>query len=79
MYTVADLSGLLIGTDGYQQAINQSGGIMGNSLQSFTYLPGSTQAELLMHIPGAMKFVRDTINIHSNMLNESQNISIIFQ
>ncbi len=84
-YTKADLSGTLVGTDGYQQAIIPVTAV-GIAPQTFTFtpanpsIPGSTPSALLvMHIPGAMKNVRDTLTVTSVTLQESQTIGIIFQ
>jgi hypothetical protein len=70
-----DLSGTLIGTDGYVQRINDP---MSFTLQRFTYKNGSPTAELAMLIPGAKAGVGDTIKITSKLLQESQEIFIHF-
>lgn len=81
----ADLSGTLIGTDGYQQSIIPIDA-PGVAPQTFSYtppnanIPGSTgTALLIMRIPGAMKNVKDTLTVSSAVLQENQTISIIFQ
>lgn len=78
-YTEADLSGTVIGTDSYQQAITPNAIFKGISMQSFSYVPGSGQAQLIVHVPGAQTKVQDTVNVRSTMLNEVQSIGITFQ
>ncbi len=70
-----DLSGTLIGTDGYSQTINHPKYFM---MQRFTYVTGSPSAEFAMLIPGAASGVNDTIKVTSKLLNESQDISVRF-
>lgn len=78
-YMESDLSGSIIGTDGYQQAIKANSIFGGISMQTFSYVPGSGVAQLVVHVPGAQTKVQDTVNVHSALLNESQNIAIFFQ
>lgn len=84
-YDRLDLSGTLTGTDGFTQEINgtafSSNWVLGWPVpgkQSFTFVSGSGVAELVMHIPGAKRGVNDTIQVRSNLLNESQSISVTF-
>lgn len=79
VYTEADLSGSIVGTDQYQQMIAPATSYKGIGMQSFSYVPGSGQAQLIVHVPGAQTKVRDTVNIRSTLLNEAQTIGIIFQ
>lgn len=72
-YSKFDLTGTLIGTDGYYQGINETPG------QLFLFTPGEAYAKLIMNIPGAEMNVRDSINVRSELINESQSISIVFQ
>lgn len=69
-YPRRDLSGIVIGTDGYRK-----------------YLPGqgrsilpmrNHEAQLQVKIPGGSRLVRDTIRIESHLLDEKQEIEIIF-
>lgn len=82
-YNQTDLSGTLTGTDGYSQAING----MATSpnmffplpgRQTFNFTPGANQAELIMFIPGAQRGINDQIQVRSNLINESQSISVTF-
>ena len=90
-YKKANLTGTLVGTDGYQQAIIPADA-PGIAPQTFTFspanplIPGSTASALLvMQIPGAMKNVRDTLTVVSSVpevqppVYDSQTIGIIFQ
>jgi hypothetical protein len=70
-----DLSGTLLGTDGYVQPMN---GIF-SFIQPFYFVPGTGFAELVMRIPGAKGGVNDTIKVTSKLINESQSISILFR
>lgn len=85
-YTLADLSGNLVGTDAYQQTIgrnpvayssitNATRPVLG---QGFNY-NGSSTALLIVPVPGAASAVTDTVNINSILLNESQTLIIKFQ
>jgi hypothetical protein len=73
-YNRNDLSGTLVGTDGYFQPIN---GIF-SIIQPFYFVPGTGYAELVMRIPGAKRGVNDTLKVTSKLINESQNISVWF-
>lgn len=73
-YARNDLSGTLVGTDGYIQPMN---GIF-SLIQPFYFVPGSGFAELVMRIPGAKRGVNDTLKVTSRLINESQDISIWF-
>lgn len=65
----ADLSGIVIGTDGYRQVIPGSRG----------YLPVvDRRAQLVIQVPGAASLVRDTIEVRSKMLGEEQVLQITF-
>ena len=77
-YSKSDLSGSVIGTDGYRQDIVPAPTIFGSTMQTFNYMMGAAQAELVMYVPGAAPYVHDTINVRSMLLNESQVLSIIF-
>lgn len=75
-YTKNDLSGAVIGTDGYEQPIGRDAVSVGIKSQRFESFPG--RATLIISVPGALNLVKDTINIRSDLLNESQNIEIVF-
>ncbi len=69
-YRGSDLSGMVIGTDGYKQAIRFS------RTESFPVHDGSVQVRI--RVPGADRLVRDTIRIESKLLREKQVIEIEF-
>jgi hypothetical protein len=69
-YRGSDLSGMVIGTDGYKQVIRFNRG------QSFDVKDGSVQVRI--RVPGAAQLVRDTIRIESKLLREKQMIEIEF-
>ncbi len=74
-YYKTDLSGTLIGTDGYVQVINDPKSL---PYQKFYYSSGSSTAEFTMLIQGAKSGVDDTIKVTSKLLQESQEISVHF-
>jgi hypothetical protein len=74
-YYKNDLSGTLVGTDGYVQRINDP---MAFAFQRFKYTNGSPTAELSMLISGAKAGVDDTIKVTSKLLQESQEIHVHF-
>jgi hypothetical protein len=75
--TMSDLSGRLIGTDTYQQAIGRSAfGTFDEAAQQFKQK--GRRAILRLRVPGSFQSVQDNIDVHSAALNEQQNISIIF-
>jgi hypothetical protein len=75
-YSKDDLSGAVVGTDGYQQPIGRDALSMGIKSQRFESFQG--RATLIISVPGALNLVKDTIDIRSDLLNESQNIEIVF-
>lgn len=70
VYRGSDLTGMVIGTDGYKQAIRLS------KNEAFTVQDGSVQIRQV--VPGAAKLVRDTIRVESKLLREKQVIEIEF-
>ncbi len=85
-YTKEDLSGLLVGTDQYQQAIEASFAPIPGPLPIIppwqprgTFNVTGNVARISFMVPGAESKVKDTINIKSRALNESQTVSIVFQ
>lgn len=70
VYRGSDLTGMVIGTDGYKQAIRLS------KNETFTVQDGSVQIRQV--VPGAAKLVRDTIRVESKLLREKQVIEIEF-
>ena len=73
-YQASDLKGLVIGTDGYKQAIPGPEFSRGR-----VYLPMKDHtAQLVVTVPGAQQRVRDTIEIRSTTLREKQVLQIEF-
>lgn len=70
VYRGSDLTGKVIGTDGYEQIIRFNRG------QTFNVQDGSVQVRI--RVPGAAQLVRDTIRIESKLLREKQKIEIEF-
>lgn len=75
-YSVQDLSGMVIGTDGYEQPLGASAGFLGDAMQNMSVSAGS--ARLSVVVPGAEQLVRDTIDVRSTILNEQQRIELVF-
>lgn len=84
-YRLADLSGEVVGTDLYTQKIPK-GAMMqrpdgrivrADPVKSFKVKDGV--AQLLIRVPGADAFVRDTIKIQSEMLDEEQELVLTFK
>lgn len=69
-YKGSDLTGMVIGTDGYKQVIKFS------RTESFPVQDGNIQVRI--RVPGADRLVRDTIRIESKLLREKQMIEIEF-
>ena len=69
-YRASDLTGMVIGTDLYKQAIKF------RSTEEFAIKDGAVQVRI--PVPGAAKLVRDTIRIESRLLREKQTIQIEF-
>jgi hypothetical protein len=61
-----DVTGMVLGTDGYEQQIERHG----------HFIPKRNQ--IVIPVPGAERNVRDLIRIHSKSLNESQELLITF-
>ena len=64
-----DVSGLVVGTDGYEQRISQYS-------RHTRYIIRANQ--VVVRVPGARNKVRDHIQVRSNMLHESQTLEIVF-
>lgn len=69
-YRGSDLTGMVIGTDGYKQVIRFA------RTQQFEVRDGSVQ--LRVRVPGADQLVRDTIRVESRILREKQVLEIVF-
>jgi len=73
-YRASDLVGLVVGTDGYRQAVPGPQYSRGT-----VYLPMKDHmAKLVVKVPGGASRVRDVINIRSKTLKEKQKIELEF-
>jgi len=70
-YAKSDLSGTLVGTDGYTHTI-------GYDAHFENFMSGKGSAELIIFVPGAERGINDTLRVTSRTLNESQTIFIRF-
>ena len=78
-YSYADLSGSISGTDGFFFQLESISNPNDYEYLGFSYSPEFAPFfEFYVLIPGAMNLVKDTIAIKSNLLNEAQEIEIIF-
>lgn len=83
-YLINDLSGRVIGTDGYVQIIpaqayfqNDQGRMIHAKLgRRVPIVDGVVQ--IIIRVPGAEALVKDTININSRMLKERQTLDLVF-
>jgi hypothetical protein len=72
-YRRDDLSGMVIGTDRYEQVLPGFGQPLGR------FLPvENNMTQLAIPVPGAERLVRDTITVESKLLKEKQKIEIEF-
>lgn len=69
-YKLGDLSGRVVGTDGYRQRISYA------SDERLPVIDGGVS--LFVPVPGAQKLVKDTIQIESRMLKEKQTLTLTF-
>ena len=83
-YPLSDLSGVVIGTDSYKQALPQNAHIR-SSTGRFFAAPASrgirvrdNRVQLFIQVPGAARLVRDRIAVSSKMLNEKQTLDLVF-
>ena len=73
-YSKSDLTGNLVGTDGYTQILGKYA-----LFDSLKHYPSKGYARLTTStVPGSYENVRDDITITSKILNETQTISIVF-
>ena len=83
-YKVNDLSGKIVGTDGYQQLIpaqafvqDKSGRLVRAQIgRLLPIIDGVVQ--ILIQVPGADALVKDTVSVKSRSLNEQQTLELIF-
>jgi hypothetical protein len=74
-YRTNDLSGLVIGTDGYRLQIQKG---LKEALTPAKLTPVDGAVQVRVAVPGARKLVRDTIEVKSKFLKEEQQIEIEF-
>ena len=79
----SDLTGKIVGTDGYRQRIPENTLVLGADGKTFVQPRGSIRVKNgLVHIqvfvPGAERLVKDTIEISSKMLKEEQTLELVF-
>jgi hypothetical protein len=72
-YARDDLSGLVVGTDTYEQTLPGFGFPRGRLLPV-----KDDVAQLAVPVPGAERLVKDTITVESKLLKEKQKIEIVF-
>ncbi len=83
-YSIADLSGKVVGTDGYVQPIpsqaffqDEDGRMIRAKLgRRLPIVEGVVQ--IIIRVPGAEALVKDTIRIKSKLLKENQTLELIF-
>ncbi|WP_145367145.1 hypothetical protein [Maioricimonas rarisocia] len=85
VYRLSDLSGDVIGTDGYRQRIPEQAFIVG---KDGSLIPARRRrtapvrdgiVQLVFRVPGARADVRDTITVESKMLKEEQSLELVFE
>jgi len=84
VYNIGDLSGKVIGTDGYIQIIpamafiqdEEGRMIRANLGRRLPVVDGVVQ--ILIRVPGAEALVKDTIRVNSKLLKEQQTLELIF-
>lgn len=70
-YSINDLEGYLIGTDEYEQSF-------GRGFKPASFEADLNSAVVQIRVPGSFNQVRDTIRVKSTLLNEEQEIEIVF-
>ena len=83
-YNIADLSGKVIGTDGYVQVLplqayfqDEQGRMVRAKLgRQLPIIDGVVQ--IIIRVPGAEALVKDTIHVKSKLLKENQKLEIVF-
>jgi len=83
-YKVNDLSGKIVGTDGYQQLIpaqafvqDKSGRVVRAQIgRLLPIIDGVVQ--ILIQVPGADALVKDTVSVKSRSLDEQQTLELVF-
>lgn len=77
-FTESDLTGFVRGTDGYRQYIMASSYGNAPSLWAPVFSKTGNGQRVKVFVPGAYKMVRDTIQVHSQILSEKQVLEIVF-
>jgi hypothetical protein len=83
-YKINDLSGKIVGTDGYQQLIpaqafvqDKSGRLVRAQIgRLLPIIDGVVQ--ILIQVPGAEALVKDTVSVKSRSLSEQQTLELVF-
>ncbi|MFG0333527.1 MAG: hypothetical protein ACF8TS_09215 [Maioricimonas sp. JB049] len=85
VYRLSDLSGDVIGTDGYRQRIPEQAFIVdadGDLIPARRRRTAPVRdgiVQLVFRVPGARADVRDTITVASKMLKEEQSLELVFE
>ena len=88
-YRLSDLSGQVIGTDGYRQKLPWDSRVPGaarviadgrpETVNSRTIVVmESDKVQLVIKVPGAERLIKDTIRIRSRRLREEQQLNLVF-
>ena len=84
-YSIGDLSGEVIGTDGYRQKIPDGTYSLGEDgklvpIRSGRRVPVVDGViQIVVVVPGAREMVKDTIVVKSKLLKEEQKLELVFQ
>ncbi len=84
-YTLSDLTGAVRGTDKYRQDIPDGVFVMARDgrlekpSRSGRLDVKNRSIDIVMRVPGAERRVKDTIELRSKLLNESQTLTLEFQ
>jgi hypothetical protein len=80
----SDLTGTIVGTDGYRQKIPEHTLVLAADGKTFVQPRGSVRVKnglvhIQVRVPGAERLIRDTIVISSKMLKEEQTLELVFE
>ena len=82
-FPIRDLTGVIIGTDGYEQRLPEHTYVLdqnGRPTRARTTVPVVDDVvQIMVFVPGARELVKDTIEISSKLLNEEQEMEILFE
>lgn len=81
---IRDLSGTVVGSDGYRQRLPEHMYIPDRDGEPTrprgTSIPVvNGVAQVVVFVPGARESIKDTVEIHSELLNESQTLELVFE